>query len=1406
MKPFLKWTLWPLCALLVALASLVAITPLAVNSRTVQQWALRRVNAVISGKLSVDRLQVSLAAGKIHARGVEVAGEDGVPIVRAARLEAAVSWRRLLHGVLQLEPVLLDDVRADIEIRPDGAVNIARAFQSPYPSPPSADGTDLSVVLRGLRLTRGQATVRLPDIGMVVSAQGLSLAGEADFSTYSARLDLSAQTLHYRGQGIDRELSGLSLAASLAGAELDVRRLEFRSGDSRLSVSGGLDDLYRAPRFALHAQLETRLADIGEMLWSDLRGRGPVTASLDFSGALDNPRVDLQARYGGGRLWGRPVAAGDLRLKLQDLKLVMAAWLQDAAGGRVDFEADADLGPAFGHGRLSAAPDLARLAYRCSLRSTNIDLTGLLPQLPDLGGRLTAVVKGQGSGLLLPAMQGRLEVQARLAQVKQKRLTAPVDARLALRVQMQDNRLTVSGLRLRVGGTRLSGGGQWDLARDAGRAALDVTAADLGRDLALLGIRDVAGRLTGRLRASGSLADPRLDVTLQGGGLSAAGVRIGDVDLAGRVNGDGMLRIRRLRIANRASRITADGRLPLRDFLAGGPVHADLRFAARLESVSPRDFMPDFPLSGRFNGRLTADGRLPHLRARASLTGRGLESAGVRGGDLGLDLRLVGPALLVDRLRLDNGPSHIEAAGHVRLLRDERFSLAPDPAFVLRVDAPEVEIGDFIDSLGGRLSLTAALEGTLRRPVGNLQLEASDLRTGAQRIAALRLRAHLGDDVLKLQDFVLSLAPGAQLAGQGQISRGGAYALQLAGAGMPLDAIDWVRRQKNIRGRLDLTLSGEGTLDHPRLEADVRVSALRVNARPLEDVTLKAALRDTDLRLEGHPGFDLQARCDLKSRDFDAAAVFDQTDLKPYLRLADLKGWTGRLDGRVSARGRLGALAAASAMVSMDYIELSQQGRQMVAGRDIAVHLERGRIGVDRLRLDLLQGGRLDVSGQAALEGPLAIHLSGDVPVKALQIFAPELGNPSGRLALAADIGGRFRNPAVNGRLDFVNIAFIVPGLDQRLHDLNGHVLLRPRRIDLEKITARLEEGSLNLSGRLDIRGLDLETASLKLVARQVALSPMEDVEAVLNADLTLEGNLQKSLLAGRVALVEGYYERDVDLSLVKIAGQEITSLGRRKRAYQAPRKITADIDLPPLRNMQLDVAFITRRPFEVDNDMAYMEISADLQLRGTPVRPVVSGRASVDSGTITFQGRVFEVTKGVIDFVNPERIEPHLDITGEGKIGDYRVFLTLQGSVDELDLKLRSDPTLPDADILSLILLGHTTRQAGKGFSGESVAAGLISSGLGSKVKKKAGLDILQAETQPVDENSGDSTAPVRITVGKNLNRRLSVKYQFTTGGDENVQRTVAEYKLLEDLSAIGYQESTGVYGGMLKYKLEFR
>ena len=89
---------------------------------------------------------------------------------------------------------------------------------------------------------------------------------------------------------------------------------------------------------------------------------------------------------------------------------------------------------------------------------------------------------------------------------------------------------------------------------------------------------------------------------------------------------------------------------------------------------------------------------------------------------------------------------------------------------------------------------------------------------------------------------------------------------------------------------------------------------------------------------------------------------------------------------------------------------------------------------------------------------------------------------------------------------------------------------------------------------------------------------------------------------------------------------------------------------------------------------------------------------AQVNEGTVTFQKKTFEVTKGVIDFVNPYKTEAEIDIVSETQIRSWTITLTIKGKPENLDLRLSSEPSETDSDILSLILFGKTGRELTSG------------------------------------------------------------------------------------------------------------
>ena len=194
---------------------------------------------------------------------------------------------------------------------------------------------------------------------------------------------------------------------------------------------------------------------------------------------------------------------------------------------------------------------------------------------------------------------------------------------------------------------------------------------------------------------------------------------------------------------------------------------------------------------------------------------------------------------------------------------------------------------------------------------------------------------------------------------------------------------------------------------------------------------------------------------------------------------------------------------------------------------------------------------------------------------------------------------------------------------------------------------------------------------------------------------------------------------------------------------------------------------------------------------------------------SISYRRTNFDVKKGIIDFINPYKLEPHLDILSTTKVRKWLITLEISGTPDDLRLSLSSEPAEEDADILSLLVLGKTTKELinkeeGLAKSTEQIMAEMIASTFSEDIKKTTGLDIIEVETE--EEEGEEDSERVQVTLGKKLSERLTVKYAFDTKEGEMVRKAISEYKFLENVLLSAFQDSKGVFGGEVQFRLEFR
>jgi autotransporter translocation and assembly factor TamB len=216
---------------------------------------------------------------------------------------------------------------------------------------------------------------------------------------------------------------------------------------------------------------------------------------------------------------------------------------------------------------------------------------------------------------------------------------------------------------------------------------------------------------------------------------------------------------------------------------------------------------------------------------------------------------------------------------------------------------------------------------------------------------------------------------------------------------------------------------------------------------------------------------------------------------------------------------------------------------------------------------------------------------------------------------------------------------------------------------------------------------------------------------------------------------------------------------------------------------------------------------TADLQLRGTFDRPLLFGRAEIDRGEVTFEGRRYTINRGTIDFNNPVRIQPFFDVETETRVRvpgqTYRVIGRAAGTFDRLTFAFDADPPLPEVEVLSLLFsdvapgrdvefrqynTDITPQQQLLRERATRALTGSLSSEVGRVVEQTFGVDTFQLTPSLVDPNSQSSRLDpaARLTIGKRLSDRIYLTYSRSLSSSTRDQIILLEYDQTDRFSWI--------------------
>ncbi len=728
----------------------------------------------------------------------------------------------------------------------------------------------------------------------------------------------------------------------------------------------------------------------------------------------------------------------------------------------------------------------------------------------------------------------------------------------------------------------------------------------------------------------------------------------------------------------------------------------------------------------------------------------------------------------------------------------------------MRLSANKVSVAELLPLMGedlpvsGQLNAQIQTDGPLHALDGSGWVELDNGTVYGEPVSRVRAQGKIAGQVLQLASITVNDQAGKVSASGSYDLKSRRFLVDAIAAGIDVSQIQRLRNAGlTVTGKLGFWIKGSGTPDDPRLEAKGTLTGVTISGEQVGSVEIAAhsanrlATYDLTTRFETA---SLTAHGQTALSGDYATQVkldFSQFNIGALLKMAQVQGLTGEsaLAGVVTLEGPLAHSEQMRGDARLQELAVTIEGVHLHSDGPVHATMANSRISLDPLHVtgeetDLRAQGSLDLTGKRQLD----FSSNGSINLKLAETLDPDV-TASGMTTFQVEAHGTLGNPDLAGRVDFQNASLALEDLPNSLSQLQGTLVFNQNRLEVKSLTARTGGGLLSVSGYLAYQhGI---FADLSMTGKDVRIRYPQGVSSLADATLKLQGTQKSLLLSGNVLITRFTMSPELDIAAL---------------ATQASRIQPVVPPDAPSNHVRLDVHVVSSPQLNFQNAYAKLAGDVDLHLRGTLASPSLLGRISILEGSATIAGTRYELQRGDITFTNPVRIEPSIDLNATARVQDYDITLGLHGSPDRMSVTYRSDPPLPEADVVALLALGRTqdqeriyTQQQEQVTSNpttDALLGGALNATVSSRVQKLFGAGSVK-----VDPNYlgvlGNSTT--RITVEEQLGR--NVTFTYATDVDTTAQQLLqAEIAINRHVSLLVTRDESDVFSIVIQATRRYR
>jgi translocation and assembly module TamB len=843
-------------------------------------------------------------------------------------------------------------------------------------------------------------------------------------------------------------------------------------------------------------------------------------------------------------------------------------------------------------------------------------------------------------------------------------------------------------------------------------------------------------------------------------------------------------------------------------------------FINALRDVSPRSADAKQPLSGKvsWDGKITGPSGKPTFTGH--VRGQNVQYSSIILDSLDGDLVYSSRELLLSRGHARRGSTSSSLDVNLELTN---WSFLPDNSWSADASLEKTSLEGLQQLFGwsypvrGNLTGEFHGRGTRNDPTITGLFDLADGNVYGSSFNRLRGQLTASTQEVRIANAELRFfPPGKEKGGAGIVTGTAAYrfvdktiSTDLVGAALPLESFDKWQSSIALGGQVNFRLKAEGPIQAPVANGTFHVTDLRVGQEVIGSF-------DTDLASDGKT-----ARLTLSSAmstgeisggytlglanpfPVEGKVSIKNIDLDPFLLAAlHLKQFSGhgKADGDISLKGALKEPRGIVVEANFSRLVLNYANVQLENSGPVRFRSSREALEIEPVIMHGTDTNvKIDGSVQFTGRRNLALHLDGAVDLRLLNVSLPNL-DVHGGAQINAAVEGTLEHPRITGRVHLDNASLRAADFPTGMSAIKGDLIFDTTRLFFSEVTAEVGGGTLQLSGSVNYgeggMRYDLNTST-----DRVRIRYPEGMSWLLGGNLRLTGTTNSGLVSGKVIV-----QRVLLTQGLESAGVLVSS----KEGISGP---TTDSSF--LRNLQFDIEAASSPDARMEWPGAELEADANLRVRGTWEHPILLGHIHLLSGDLYFAGNRYRVARGDINFANPFRLDPVVNVEATTTVQQYEVTLNFNGPSSKLALAYRSDPPLPSNDIVALLAMGQrsaegTARSGGTAQNATSGATALlseaVSSQLGSRLQRLFGITRLRVDPglTPV-ASSSDQNAGARVTVEQQIARNLTIMYVSNVGSTQE-QVIQVEYTVNRNISVVALRDQNGTFGIDVKIRKRFK